>query len=55
MLRYDACYPATSEDAINLAAKDSRKVTLISTVIAEPTAGRWNSFGWQVTDKATLK
>lgn len=55
MLRYDACYPATSEDATNLAAKDFRKVTLISTIIAEPTAGRWQSFGWQVTDKATIK
>ena len=55
MLRYDACYPATSEDAINLAAKDSRKVTLISTMITDPTAGRWNSFGWQVTDKTIIK
>lgn len=55
MLRYDACYPATSEDAIKLAARDSRKITLISTIIAEPTAGRWNSFGWVVIDKETIK
>lgn len=55
MLRYDACYPATSEDAIKLAAMEARKITLISTMIAEPTAGRWNSFGWQVTAKATIK
>jgi transketolase N-terminal domain/subunit len=24
-------------------------------MITEPTAGRWNSFGWQVTDKTTIK
>lgn len=62
MLRYDVCYPVTSEDAstmslslgpIREAPRDENKlrtaleVTLISD--RAPTEDRWSSFGWHVT------
>jgi len=54
MLRFDCCWPATSEDAVKLAPDlrnrsvltEARKVTLCS--IRQPTDGRWASFGWKV-------
>lgn len=55
MLRYDACYPATSDDAASLNLKEARTITLISAMVAQPTEGRWRSFGWQVIDKVTIK
>jgi len=58
MLRYDYCYPATSEDAVNLASSwcsdrplDTRTITLNRTVFGAkvmPTTARWKSFGWVV-------
>lgn len=59
MLRYDACYPLTSHDAVQMAAmiqfprradsKDRpRQVTLRTHAYGRPTVGRWESFGWHV-------
>ena len=51
MLRYDACYPATSEDASRLSERPSGlyRIGLIAhTSLGAPTVGRWNSFGWRV-------
>jgi hypothetical protein len=62
MLRYDACYPACNSMAVehismSLSMKRQDKldcypdgwvVTLISD--HEPTVGRWESFGWTVSD-----
>lgn len=53
MLRYDRCYPRASEDAGrlclgNLDRKEKRTVELVSD--QTPTAARWSSFGWTVSD-----
>ena len=62
MLRYDACFPATSEDAAKIDAAGSpysrqeerREVRTITLRHYddrknwEPTAGRWQSFLWNV-------
>lgn len=56
MLRYDRCWPNASDpDVINLAPhqrgslfKSQRMVTLRGQ--AEPTVGRWESFGWKVRE-----
>ena len=58
MLRYDHCWPRTTEDAIALPlsvydfARDReqhRKVALF-TPTHPPTVDRWVSFGWKVSD-----
>jgi hypothetical protein len=53
MLRYDRCYPRSENDANT--AQDGRvrrQVELLAPNRAEaywqPTAGRWESFGWKV-------
>ena len=56
MLRYDACYPSTSEDASTISEslrreRDAegnryRQVTLVGP--RAPTVGRWQSFLWQI-------
>jgi hypothetical protein len=64
MLRYDACFPATSDDAVELGAscdfnrrrasssigedKKRRRVKLATNLQNKPTVGRWESFGWRV-------
>lgn len=56
MLRYDCCFPATSEDVslINETG-ELRSVTLVlRNAIRIPTVGRWNSFTWAV-ESATRK
>lgn len=63
MLRYDASYPAGTEDAHSIHnnlrhcpgqdRREARTVTLIGPV--EPTAGRWESFGWIVMSNETVK
>lgn len=53
MLRYDKCYPDTSEDVVKMdkptprLGLDPRSVNMSSTAGA-PTAERWSSFGWTV-------
>jgi hypothetical protein len=54
MLRYDSCWPSRSDpDVIAMAPhhrssrlKEKRTVELVG--LREPTAGRWESFGWRV-------
>ncbi len=48
MLRYDCCWPATTEDAVRLADPEPYEVITLSTNLPEITAKRWESFGWQV-------
>jgi hypothetical protein len=56
MLRYDACFPDRSDDAVELggsmhprASRRKRTVRLRSN-LKQPTEGRWMSFGWTVRD-----
>lgn len=52
MLRYDACWPASGDDAELLAGDElepEREVTLRTDSPTAPTEGRWLSFGWRVT------
>jgi hypothetical protein len=58
MLRYDACWPATDHDTVQLSEacslrrtsdpKRKRQVKLYTNAINRPTVGRWESFGWKV-------
>ena len=54
MLRYDACHPYTPQDVSNIEGNDvTRLVTLIHNATGRgwrPTDGRWDSFGWDVSD-----
>lgn len=58
MLRYDGCYPRTTEDACNLKLgdfdrKEKRTVELTMVVNSKdrgPTVDRWRSFMWAVSD-----
>jgi hypothetical protein len=59
MLRYNACYPADTEDAIEMLAdhrdedyNKPRTITLSTLAHKgwEPTNGRWESFGWRVLE-----
>ena len=63
MLRYDNCYPANipavesiteslDPQIIDNDPGMTRKVSLKGRVA--PTMGRWNSFGWEVTDIQNL-
>ena len=63
MLRYDGCYPRTTEDACNLKLgeldrKGKRTVELVMVVDSKdrmPTERRWESFGWSVSDMRFTK
>lgn len=52
MLRYDRCWPATTEDAVAMsnAQRRARPTTARVTLVSgePPTEGRWRSFGWTV-------
>lgn len=54
MLRYDHCWPDTSEDAVCMGHyTEPRKVNLRchysnGAAVQSPTKARWASFGWQV-------
>lgn len=57
MLRRDECFPASTADAVRLdqtlPSGPRRKVTLVHRCARrwwEPTAGRWESFGWKVVE-----
>ena len=60
MLRYDSCFPLTTDDASNISRprderlSDTHRSVRLS-IPAEcnrnyPSEGRWSSFGWVVTD-----
>jgi len=53
MLRYDGCWPSTSDDVLEMTyeSRESRVVKLTRytrTKKEMPTTGRWTSFGWNV-------
>ena len=53
MLRYDGCFPDTSEDSVLISYQHPKKgasVTLrkVGTVHWTPTTERWRSFGWNI-------
>lgn len=62
MLRYDACYPKGTSDAIAINSRfrnaadhrEIRTVKLVSTTKA-PTEARWASFGWTVRDARKVR
>lgn len=54
MLRYDACWPETTKDAIllqtpedHVAFVELRTITLVTASKNAPTAKRWESFLWR--------
>lgn len=54
MLRYDGCFPHTTEDATKLGRDDDQERTIRLAVytwdkVHRPTPGRWASFGWTAT------
>lgn len=53
MLRYDECYPTRGQDVDMLdPSSDSDEAVQLRAVhhrTWEPCAGRWESFGWEVT------
>lgn len=50
MLRYDNCWPYTSEDAVNMTEHGRRSIHLVTRYRGAPTAGRWASFAWKCVD-----
>ena len=63
MLRYDACYPNTEEDAGLIAMSDHRphqnqiRIVISRLVGAKntpPTVGRWASFGWRIVHDSVV-
>ena len=52
MLRYDTCWPSTSDDAANLTINHRDDLMLVRQIelngIRIPTVDRWLSFGWKV-------
>lgn len=47
MLRYDACWPATGDDAAKLAPRNLQTHrSILMRSYKEPEIGRWSSFGW---------
>lgn len=53
MLRYDSCWPSSSEDAAKMqhhSNRERRQITLQSAGRGAPTRGRWDSFNWRVID-----
>jgi hypothetical protein len=51
MLRYDACWPSSSGDAVTMGTKEYgqlRTVRLRTERSGSPTVKRWESFGWNV-------
>ncbi len=55
MLRYDSCFPDSSDDAAKLNGRydEVRTITLRrrSASIIPATAGRWESFCWKVVEE----
>lgn len=52
MLRYDQCWPKYERETIALDRQtDLRTITLVTDAPTTPTHGRWESFGWRVTEE----
>lgn len=54
MLRYDQCAPIFPDDARNIGSTGtgpgSRRDIRLNSTKTYPTTGRWESFGWNVTE-----
>lgn len=52
MLRYDRCSPLTSDDARSIAnaSKHAKPQIRLVSHLKSPTEGRWQSFGWSVSN-----
>lgn len=55
MLRYDRCWPATQDAIHNMPVETYRRHSLEPAEVEmcginNPTAERWQSFGWQIKD-----
>jgi hypothetical protein len=52
MLRYDSCWPYSSEDVFKMEsdAREQRSIRLVTGSDHSPTIGRWNSFMWDAKD-----
>lgn len=61
MLRYDCCFPADSEAVDKISGEYLQEPVVVRLAVYHPlkkahiTAGRWESFGWRVTEKETRK
>lgn len=60
MLRYDGCFPASQDAVVALDSEvpGNRSIQMRRYVSAKdqlPTAGRWASFGWTVSNVSTVK
>lgn len=51
MLRRDRCWPATSDDAVKIASRNQRSITLLSDNQHAPNVERRFSFDWRVNAK----
>ena len=56
MLRYDRCWPATQNDAIQINAHMGRRTVTLATgqrsTASYPTVARWESFLWRVQGRS---
>jgi len=54
MLRYDSCYPQTTEDAAKIARsiknRPERREIALATHSPSVTNGRWSSHGWRIIE-----
>lgn len=52
MLRYDACWPYSSEDVCKMGddVKERRSIRLTTGSDNSPCIGRWNSFMWSAKE-----
>lgn len=49
MLRYDQCFPASTDDAMKMTQEGKRTIRLrCHNHLGIPTVDRWRSFGWSV-------
>lgn len=56
MLRYDRCWPNSSDDALEMTGPQQRTIWLRSDDKTVPTVTRWQTFGWTaVRDAGTRR
>lgn len=55
MLRFDECWPVADEDVRALEGLHFQLAIIRMRSHRGPTTGRWNSFGWRVTEVDGVK
>lgn len=53
MLRYDSCWPTSSDDVALMDGHGNRSISM--TGISEPTEERWVSFQWVVLEQGKVR